>query len=79
MEVWSEPEEAAWSAGVPAVRQQFVDVTVKQRRQPREDITQIGPRGVAVELGRLQQAHDDGGAHHKSEVVARRKAVGLSE
>src|SRR5664280_3930610 len=50
------------SAGrLPPVGQQLLDPTVQLRRQAREDVFQVGPRVVPVELGRLQQAHHHSG------------------
>src|SRR5664279_1152354 len=48
------------SAGrLPPEGQQLLDPAVQLRRQAREDVLQVGPGFVPVELGRLQQAHDD--------------------
>src|SRR5665213_3696742 len=50
------------SAGrLPPVGEQLLDPAVQLRRQAREDVLQVGPGFVPAELGRLQQAHDDGG------------------
>jgi hypothetical protein len=43
------------------MREQFVDAAVQLRGQPREDVLEVSPRIMAIELGRLHQAHDDGG------------------
>src|SRR5438105_6267280 len=42
---------------LPAMGQQFVDLPVQLRGQPREHVFEVGPRVSPVELGRLQQAH----------------------
>ena len=48
------------SAGrLPPVGQQLLDPAVQLRGHAREDVLQIGPRFVPVELGRLQQTHHD--------------------
>ena len=47
---------------LPAMREQLVDSAVQVRWQSREHVFQICPRVVTVHLGRLDQAHDDGGA-----------------
>ena len=44
--------------GLPLMRQQFLNVAILLRRQTHQDIFQIGVRIVAIELGRLNQAHD---------------------
>ena len=50
------------SAGrLPPVGQQLLDPAVQLRRQAREDVFQVSPGFVPVELCRLQQAHDDSG------------------
>lgn len=49
-----------WSTStgrLPPVGQQLLDPAVQLRGQAREDVLQVGPRLVPVELGRLQQAH----------------------
>ena len=58
--VWA----ARWSSvcGLPPVRQQRLDPAVHLRRQSRQHVFQVGPRLVPIELGRLQQAHHDGGS-----------------
>ena len=48
-------------ARLPLVGQQLLDPTVQLRRQPREDVLQVGPRLMPLELGRVRQAHHDGG------------------
>jgi hypothetical protein len=56
---------STWSSsegGFPAVRQQLVDPAVQLRRQSREDVLEVGPGVVSVQLGRSQQARDDGSA-----------------
>src|SRR6478735_2275811 len=53
---------STWSSSasrLPAVGEQLLDPAVQLRRQAREDVLQVGPGFVPVELGRLQQAHDD--------------------
>jgi hypothetical protein len=51
------------SAGrLPPVGQQLLDPAVQLRRHAREDVLQVGPRVVPVELGRLKQAHHDSSA-----------------
>src|SRR5438105_1981933 len=53
----------ACSAGrLPAVGQQLLDPAVQLRGQPREHVLEVDPRLVAIELGRLQQAHHDSSA-----------------
>src|SRR5665213_2502369 len=49
------------AGGLPPVGEQLLDPAVQLRRQAREDVLQVGPGFVPAELGRLQQAHDDGG------------------
>src|ERR1035438_5432857 len=48
------------SAGrLPPVGEQLLDPAVQLRRQAREDVLEVGPGFVPVELCRLQQAHHD--------------------
>ena len=42
------------------MRQQFADPTVWLSRQSRQDVFQIEERIMAIEFGRLDQAHDSG-------------------
>ena len=42
------------------MRQQFLEATGGLRREPLEDVFEVEIGIVAVELGRLDQAHDDG-------------------
>lgn len=42
------------------MRQQFVDAAVQLRGQAGQDVLEVGPRIMAIELGRLHQAHHDG-------------------
>ena len=42
------------------MREQFADPTVGLSRQARQDVLEIKEGIVAVELGRLDQAHDGG-------------------
>ena len=44
------------------MRQQLVDAAVQVGGQPGEHVLEIRPRVMPVQLGRLQQAHDHGGA-----------------
>ena len=44
------------------MREEFRDITCSLRRQPRQDVFEIGVGVVIIELGRLDQAHDRGGA-----------------
>jgi hypothetical protein len=56
---------STWSSSagrLPPVGQQFLDSAVQLHRQPGEDVLQVGPRVVPVELGRLKQAHHDSSA-----------------
>ena len=46
---------------LPAMWQQFFDPTVELCRQSGQDVLEIGKGVMPVELGRLQQAHHDGG------------------
>jgi hypothetical protein len=41
------------------VREQFVDATVQMRRQPRKHVLELRPWIVAIERGRLHEAHHD--------------------
>jgi hypothetical protein len=69
-----------WSSdgGFPPVRQQLVDLTVQLRRQSREDVLEVGPGVVPVQLGRLQQARDDGSAF-AGQLAPHKKPVPASE
>ncbi len=61
--LFTRPVLSNWRASVgelPPMRQQLLDLAVQLRRQSREHVLQISPWLVAVELGRLQQAH-----HHR--------------
>lgn len=42
--------------------EQFLDAAVGERGQPPEDVLEVGVGIVAVHPGRLDQAHDGGGA-----------------
>ena len=44
------------------MRQQVADAACRLSRQTSQNILQVGQRFVTVELGRLNQAHDRGGA-----------------
>jgi len=46
---------------VPAVWQQFLNAAVHVRWQSCQHVMQIGPRVMTMQLGRLQQAHYEGG------------------
>jgi transposase len=46
----------------PAMRQQLADAAGRVGVQAREDVFEVGVGVVAVEFGRLHQAHDGGGA-----------------
>ena len=62
LRVWS-----TWLTSVgrsPAMGQQFFEPAVRQRRQPREHVLEVGPRVSRVEPGRLQQAH-----HHRGSLT----------
>src|SRR5437762_681672 len=62
---WAQRLCSTWSTSVgwlPAMRQQFVDLAVQLRGQPREHVLEVGPGVSPVELGRLQQAHHHRGA-----------------
>ena len=53
---------STWSTsagGLPPVGQQLLDPAVQLRRHAGEDVLQVGPGVVPVELGRLKQAHHD--------------------
>src|ERR1019366_4246158 len=53
---------STWSSSagrLPPEGEQLLDPAVQRRRQAREDVLEVGPGFVPVELGRLQQAHDD--------------------
>lgn len=50
------------SGRLPATRQQRVDLAGALSRQALEHVLEVGVRIVAVELGRLDQARDGGGA-----------------
>ncbi len=52
-------ESASVWRGLPAVRQQLVDATVQLGGQPGENVPEVEPGVRSIELGRLQQAHDD--------------------
>ena len=56
----AQPSSEGWA--LPPVGQQLVEPAVQLRRHPREDVLDVGPRVVSIELGRLQQAHHDRGA-----------------
>ena len=43
----------------PPMRQKFVEVTCQSEWQSRQDVLQVGVRVVAIELGGLDEAHDD--------------------
>ena len=43
------------------MRQQFVNAAVGLRRQSGEDVLEVSPRIVSIELCRHHEAHDDGG------------------
>ena len=46
---------------LPAMWQQFLDPTVELGRQSGQNVLEVGKGVMAVELGRLQQAHHHGG------------------
>ena len=50
------------SARLPPVGQQLLDSAVELRRQPGENVLEVGPRVMPAQLGRLQQAHHHCGA-----------------
>jgi hypothetical protein len=48
--------ELARSLLLPAMRQQLVDSAVELRRQPRENVFQIGIRVKAIDIGALKKS-----------------------
>src|SRR5437867_3919891 len=50
---------AASACRLPPVGQQLLDPAVQVHRQPSENVLQVSPGVVPVELGRLRQAHHD--------------------
>ena len=44
------------------MRQQLVDPMERMRQQPLQNVLEVDPWIVSVQLGRLHQAHHDGGA-----------------
>lgn len=44
------------------MRQQLVDPMERVRQQPLQNVLEVDPRIVSVQLGRLHQTHHDGGA-----------------
>ena len=51
----------------PAVRQQFNDAAVGPGGQFVHHVLEVGVRVMTIEFGRLDQAHDGGGALARSE------------
>jgi hypothetical protein len=53
---------SAWQALPTGSTQQLINPAVRMREEPLQNVFEIDPRIVSVQLGRLHQTHHDGSA-----------------